>query len=64
MRIRRFSPKQLQAMNWWCETSAARGCDGIICDGAVRSGKTMCLSLSFVLWSFAKFSDQRFAAKR
>jgi phage terminase, large subunit, PBSX family len=61
MQIKRFSSKQLQVMNWWCKTSAAHGCNGIICDGAVRSGKSLCLSLSFILWSFAVFRGQRFA---
>lgn len=32
-----------------------------MCDGAVRSGKTLSLSLSFVLWAFASFSQQNFA---
>ena len=29
--------------------------DAIICDGAVRSGKTFCMSLSFVFWTFYAF---------
>ena len=34
---------------------------GIICDGAVRSGKTLCMSLSFVSWAFYRFRDTAFA---
>ena len=37
------------------------GCDAIICDGAVRSGKTLCMSVSFVAWAFSEFSDRSFA---
>lgn len=35
--------------------------DAIICDGAVRSGKTLCMSVSFVSWAFSGFSDCSFA---
>ena len=37
------------------------GKSGIICDGAVRSGKTLCMSLSFVSWAFYRFRDTAFA---
>ena len=50
--IESFSPKQLRVLSWWHEQSADCGRDAIICDGAVRSGKTFCMSLSFVIWSF------------
>lgn len=56
-----FSPKQLTVLNWWCEESPHHHRDAIICDGAVRSGKTLCMSLSFILWSFYQFSDSSFA---
>jgi len=51
MAIRKFSPKQLVALNWWCDSSPYKDCDAVICDGAVRSGKTLSLSLSFALWA-------------
>ena len=35
--------------------------DAIVCDGAVRSGKTLCMSVSFVSWAFSGFSDCSFA---
>lgn len=38
-----------------------RGCDGILCDGAVRSGKTVCMALGFLLWSMTRFEDKFFA---
>ncbi|MCL2509019.1 MAG: PBSX family phage terminase large subunit [Oscillospiraceae bacterium] len=48
-------------MNWWCKTSPHHRCDAIICDGAVRSGKTVCMSLSFVSWAFYCFRGTSFA---
>lgn len=59
MRIKALSEKQARALTWWCGADAQK--DAIICDGAVRSGKTLCLSLSFVLWSMACFRGERFA---
>lgn len=56
-----FSKKQLLALNWWCRGSAYHTKNAIICDGAVRSGKTLCMSLSFVCWAFYSFSDTSFA---
>ena len=48
-------------MTWWCDSSDKNFYDAIICDGAVRSGKTVCMSLSFIAWSFYAFSDTSFA---
>ncbi|MCI8870499.1 MAG: PBSX family phage terminase large subunit [Lawsonibacter sp.] len=48
-----LSPKQRRVMNWWRKSSPDRDKDVIICDGAVRSGKTLCLTLSFFLWASA-----------
>lgn len=56
-----FSKKQLAVLTWWCKTSPVRNKNGIICDGAVRSGKTLCMSISFVSWAFYNFSDTSFA---
>lgn len=53
----RFSPKQRQVLTWW-----RRGqWQAIICDGAVRSGKTFCMGLSFFLWAQHDFSGRQFA---
>lgn len=35
--------------------------EALICDGAVRSGKTSVMSLSFFLWAMGNFSGQAFA---
>ena len=56
-----FSPKQLAVLNWWCKSSKMKNKNGIICDGAVRSGKTLCMSLSFICWAFYSFTDTSFA---
>ena len=56
-----FSEKQLAALSWWHEQSPFCSYDGIICDGAVRSGKTTCMSLSFVFWAFYRFDKADFA---
>lgn len=55
-----LSDKQTEAMLWWAR-SRTRTFDGVICDGAVRSGKTMSMTLGFVLWSMTEFQDQVFA---
>ena len=57
----RFSDKQKEVLGWWTRGSPHRDRDAIVCDGAVRSGKTMCLGLSFLLWSMTRFRRQQFA---
>ncbi|MDO4333840.1 MAG: PBSX family phage terminase large subunit [Eubacteriales bacterium] len=56
-----FSQKQRKVLNWWCDTSPVKEYDGIIADGAIRSGKTVSMSLSFVFWAMETFSGQNFA---
>ena len=48
------------AMTWW-NRPGLRDFDGIICDGAVRSGKTVSMVVGFFLWSMAGFSGATFA---
>lgn len=55
-----FSKKQRKVLNWWCDNSPVKDADGIIADGAIRSGKTICMSLSFVLWATERFDGQNF----
>ena len=59
--MKTFSEKQMRALCWWGERSPYRDKNAIICDGAVRSGKTMCMGLSFFLWAMARFSGVSFA---
>lgn len=55
-----FSKKQRKVLNWWCDASPVKDKDGIIADGAIRSGKTVCMSLSFVMWAMTRFNGQNF----
>lgn len=59
--IREFSEKQMTILTWWCKESPYHHLDAIICDGAVRSGKTLCMSLSFIWWAMFGFDQQSFA---
>lgn len=61
MEFKPFSKKQLMVLTWWCEASKYADKDALICDGAVRSGKTLCMSLSFVSWTFYRFDNCDFA---
>ena len=60
MRISKLSAKQKLTMNWWGVPEYS-GYDAVICDGAVRSGKTLSMSLGFVLWASASFDGGAFA---
>lgn len=57
----RLSPKQKRAVFWWKKGSGDRDKDAIVCDGAIRSGKTLSLGLGFFLWAMSSFRDARFA---
>lgn len=59
----KFSPlseKQIIVMSWWAPGAPERHYDGIIADGAIRSGKTVSMSFSFVLWAMLTFTGQNF----
>jgi len=53
-----FSQKQLKVLNWWQSNSPHKDKDGLICDGSVRAGKTVVMSLSFVMWAMETFEDE------
>lgn len=61
MKFKIFSEKQIKLLRWWCDGSKSVHCDGIICDGAVRSGKTLCMSVSFISWAMLNFDNGSFA---
>ncbi len=46
-------------MTWW-NRPAFSACEGILCDGAVRSGKTVSMVVGFFLWSMASFDGAVF----
>lgn len=55
-----FSNKQLKILSWWLPNSPVHGMDGIIADGAIRSGKTISMCLSYAMWAMDTFSGQNF----
>lgn len=59
-RYKPFSKKQKQIMTWWLPESGVSDADGIIADGAIRSGKTVSMALAFVQWSMASFAGYNF----
>ena len=60
MEFKTFSPKQKLAMSWWSR-KPYRDYDAIICDGAVRSGKTLSMSIGFISWAMTSFQGGSFA---
>jgi len=54
-----FSIKQLKVLKWWMDPKV-KDMDGMIADGAIRSGKTLVMSLSFVIWAMTSFKNQNF----
>lgn len=59
-KFRPFSRKQKKILTWWMPESPVCDQDGIIADGAIRSGKTVSMSLSFVMWAMESFDGQNF----
>lgn len=55
-----FSPKQRTVLTWWVPGSPHAGKEAIVCDGAVRSGKTLAMGLSFFLWAMSCFDGKKF----
>ena len=55
-----FSEKQRTVLTWWVAGGEHCGKDAIVCDGAVRSGKTLAMGISFFLWASVCFDGQRF----
>ena len=60
MSLPSFSPKQRRVLTWWVPGRVDAEREAIVCDGAVRSGKTLAMGLSFFLWASACFQGQRF----
>ena len=55
-----FSPKQRTVLTWWMPGNRNAHFDAIVCDGAVRSGKTLAMGLSFFLWAMTCFDGKKF----
>ena len=58
LQLAQFSPRQRQALLWW--SAQEQPYDAVICDGAVRSGKTVAAGLGFLLWAMCRFQDRQF----
>jgi PBSX family phage terminase large subunit len=55
-----FSIKQKMILTWWIKGVSPYADKAVfICDGAVRSGKTLLMSLSYVLWVMDTFQFER-----
>ena len=59
-KFKKFSKKQKKVLTWWNNRSPTKDKNGIIADGSIRAGKTVSMSLSFVLWAMTKFNGQNF----
>lgn len=60
MIYQKLSKRQKLAMLWWQQPKYKER-DAIICDGSIRSGKTVSMTVGFFLWSMTKFDGQKFA---
>lgn len=56
MTLKTLSKKQKDVLKWAYKNEY----DNIICDGAVRSGKTVAMSVSFILWAMYAFDNCNF----
>jgi len=55
-----FSDKQRLALTWWMPGRKTARYEALVCDGAVRSGKTLAMGIGFFLWAMVCFDRQRF----
>lgn len=56
-----FSDKQIQLLTWWMpDVSPYADYNGVIAEGSIRSGKTIAMIDSFLMWSLSNFSGQNF----
>lgn len=55
-----FSKQQKRVFKWWTLRSPYKEYDGIIADGSIRSGKTVSMALSYVIWAMCNFNEQNF----
>lgn len=60
MKYQRLSTRQNLAMTWW-NRPGFEVYDGIICDGSIRSGKTVAMTVGFIMWAMTRFDGYNFA---
>ena len=53
--------RQKKVLCWWHKNSKYTDYNGIIADGAIRSGKTVSMGFSFVLWAMTNYERHNFA---
>ncbi len=55
-----WSKKQTRALLWWRSGSGHENARIMLADGAIRSGKTVAMIVSFLTWSLSTFRDKDF----
>lgn len=55
-----FSRKQQKVLMWWMKESPHYDKEMIIAEGAIRSGKTVSMIDSFLMWSISEHENQQF----
>lgn len=55
-----FSRKQQKVLMWWMKESPHYEKEMIIAEGAIRSGKTVSMIDSFLMWSISEHENQQF----
>lgn len=60
MTYQKLSNRQLLSMLWW-QQPKFKNRDALICEGSIRSGKTLTMTVGFVLWAMCSFHNQKFA---
>lgn len=60
MTYQKLSNRQLLSMLRW-QQPKFKDKDALICDGSIRSGKTLTMTVGFVLWAMCSFHNQKFA---
>ena len=56
-----LSCRQKKVLCWWHKNSRYKDYNGIIADGAIRSGKTVSMAFSFVVWAMSSYDRNNFA---
>lgn len=60
MIFQNFSKRQTLTLTWWAKDKF-KDREGVICDGSIRSGKTVSMTIGFILWSMSRFNGHSFA---
>ena len=55
-KFKQFSKKQMQILTWWQDGAPTEDRFFIIADGSIRSGKTVSMTLSFLLFVMRTFN--------